>query len=139
MDELFKDKKDFREFKRWIKTLRSGKFLQGYGRLETITGTGIKEYCCLGVACKILIPKDKIFVTHSNAMSGFDPYDQHESPEWLRKINADFYTKTGNNLMVLNDGGSHTFQEIADYLELIYVYNAITNEDVKIMKEAGII
>lgn len=38
---------------KWINALYSGEYQQGFCRLEPQKG----YYCCLGVACKILIPK----------------------------------------------------------------------------------
>jgi len=40
---------------KWIKALRSGKFEQGQHYLQYGN-----EYCCLGVACRILNPKMKL-------------------------------------------------------------------------------
>lgn len=44
-----------RNRKKWIQSLRSGKFKQGMNYLEK---NG--KYCCLGVACRVIQPKGSI-------------------------------------------------------------------------------
>lgn len=45
------------KFAAWVAALRSGKFQQGYGRLQTLNRNGTHpRYCCLGVYCKIARP-----------------------------------------------------------------------------------
>lgn len=39
--------------RKWIDTLRSGRYDQGYGQLRTATPLGRVYYCCLGVACEV--------------------------------------------------------------------------------------
>jgi len=37
----------------WVKALRSGKYIQGEGRLRDVNFRGEAVFCCLGVACDL--------------------------------------------------------------------------------------
>jgi hypothetical protein len=39
--------------KKWVKTLRSGKFKQGTGTLKQYNSKGQSQHCCLGVLCEL--------------------------------------------------------------------------------------
>ncbi len=108
----------------WVKALRSGEYDQTQEHLQDAHG-----YCCLGVACKIFIPKVKLEMA-DDYMDGGDPTDQKHAPAWLKKIDSDFIARTGMSLMALNDDGVDTdengkepltFDEIADLLEAVYL------------------
>lgn len=105
---------------KWITTLRSGKYAQGYGALQTETG-----FCCLGVACDIFIPntRKRKFITTSGhwILIGGMPTEQPNSPFWLNKVDKDFYDKTGTALSDLNDRERRSFDEIADLIQAVYV------------------
>lgn len=116
---LFKTEKDLKQFKKWINALRSGKYKQGKGLLQKE-----KNYCCLGVACKVLIPKDELLVDFSGFIRGSLPYQQRNAPEWLKDINDDFKEKAYRTLTSLNDKHDHSFDEIADLLEIVYIHKA---------------
>lgn len=109
-------KLNIKEFKTWIKSLRSGKYTQGKGSLQSDKG-----YCCLGVACKVLIPEDKLNMFHGH-LYGVMPTSQEYAPKWLRDISNDFNLKTNKDLWMLNDCDDFTFDEIADLLELVYIH-----------------
>lgn len=133
------------DIKKWIKALRSGAYKQAEGVLQADKD----KFCCLGVACKIFIPEDKIkvnknrgnsayFEFHENELgciSGMLPRNQSHAPSWLKKINNDFKHKTQEQLSSLNDGeflteqhafsSKYTFDEIADLLELVYIHKAL--------------
>lgn len=108
------------EVRKWVKALRSGKYKQGYAKL---CDNG--KYCCLGVACHIF--KSKNSIIHSDDQL---PYEIKDIPEWLKNINLNFKSKTaddtgtGIDLAALNDSQEHTFDEIADILEIVYLYGA---------------
>ncbi len=105
------------EIKKWVAALRSGKYNQAAGALQNERG-----YCCLGVACKIFIPKDKLELV-DGFISGGMPVRQENSPRWLDDIIDDLDSITGMWIPQLNDSG-YTFDEIADILELVYIHNA---------------
>jgi hypothetical protein len=108
-----KGSRELKELKQWIAALRSGDFAQTDGTLENEGG-----YCCLGVACKVLIPEDDIkpevlcgmrlfddseVKNNTGFMHGEDPKQQPKSPLWLKKISPDFQRRTGVSLMDMND------------------------------------
>lgn len=102
------------QFNKWLRALRSGKYSQTQERLEDQYG-----YCCLGVACKILIPKKKQEIGWYYFF-GETPSDQKHAPNWLKNIDYDFAVKTGVALTDLNDNYGYTFEQIADVLDKVY-------------------
>ena len=109
------------DLKIWIKALRSGKFKQGKNRLQESK----TEYCCLGVACKVLIPKHLLETHGKGLLIGKEPEDQLHSPQWLADIDFNFDVTTGKSLMRLNDEENFTFNEIADLLEAVYIHKVL--------------
>lgn len=122
-----------KDIEKWCKALRSGKYKQGKGMLQRGD-----EFCCMGVACKIFIPKHKLLIEHGDITGDF-PSRQTHSPGWLAMINNDFTLKTGDSLSTINDSGAIigldslglnyrqpvSFDEIADLLEAVYVHKVL--------------
>lgn len=114
------------DVRKWVSALRSGKYQQGIGQLQSDSG-----FCCLGVACDVFIPKSKRKLNHDKKhMHGGFPVQQPHAPGWLKGINMDFQSKTGFNLANINDGGigpikKFSFNEIADLLEAVYIYEVL--------------
>lgn len=116
MDEELKEK--------WIAALRSGKYEQGKEKLHCDG-----KFCCLGVLADIVKPEQYdghhfSYIEEETGEEGL-PKDE-EFPDWfLRKIKM--HPSEQRILMSLNDGynwndcnperRSHTFAEIADYIE----------------------
>lgn len=113
---LLKTKTDKKQFTKWLKALRSDKYSQATNALQNKNG-----YCCLGVACKVLIPKDqqKLF---GDFLEGCMPTRQPHAPKWLTNINEDFAAKSrsGSEIIELNDTKKYTFKQIANRLERVY-------------------
>lgn len=126
-----------RQFKLWIAALDSGKYKQAKYYLQQNDA-----HCCLGVACELFIPEDKIKrLLPGCQMYGQRPADQPAAPEWLKEINNDFTEKAKVDipLTMLNDTGiaygylhpgseaiePFTFPEIATLLELVYVHKIL--------------
>src|ERR1044072_180997 len=103
------------ELRIWIAALRSGEYQQGNGTLQSKNG-----YCCLGVACKVLIPAKSLKFL-DDKLAGNYPEDQPKSPKWLRHIDLDVKTKFGIQLSELNDARNWSFNQIADLLEKLYL------------------
>lgn len=98
------------DIRKWCKALRSGKYKQARGRLQNENG-----FCCLGVACKIFLPKPQAL------LFGGLPEQHAEAPLWLKKINSDFRNRSSCYLDDLNDDKNYSFNEIADELERVYL------------------
>jgi hypothetical protein len=83
--------------KKWVAALRSGRYRQGYGRLQTWDGSN----CCLGVLCRVAHLKfDKSQLDLS--------YDQFEK--------CGLRARTQKKLITMNDLERMTFEEIASYI-----------------------
>jgi len=108
-----------KNIKKWVKALDSGKYKQCKEKLQRRD-----TYCCLGVACKIFIPKNKQLTIDEN-LYGCLPSSQTNTPEWLRNINDEFESKTDRTLSALNDFENFTFSEIATVLELTYIHDIL--------------
>jgi hypothetical protein len=118
----------------WIEALRSGEYKQARGSLEKNDG-----FCCLGVGCKLFIEESKIEKNRYGFIEGATPDFQLAAPKWLQRINNDFRTRVGANISLadLNDSSSsthgycpvhcpsHSFDEIADMLQLVYLEGAL--------------
>lgn len=114
------------QIKQWCGALRSGKYKQTKNELENKGG-----YCCLGVACMVFIPKQKLKM-NGHFLDGKAPEDQPNAPKWLKHMLDKFTYKTGMNLAELNDRGYSNyglgpfkFNEIADLLELVYIHKIL--------------
>lgn len=118
---LLNTKQDKKEFLKWIEALRSGKYPQGKNSLQSAKG-----YCCLGVACVILIPKNKLVIGSDNRLRYSFPYQQIHAPDWLKQINDNFMLHSSRviqsfrSLFELNDKLNYTFTQIADILMETY-------------------
>ncbi len=100
---------------RWVKALRSGKYVQGQGRLMTV-GEDRNRYCCLGVLCEVVDV----------------PYNYNEGglPSPARDV-AGMHSNIGSwdceggirskyaNLAEMNDSGQ-SFKRIANFIERNY-------------------
>jgi hypothetical protein len=115
------------EFTKWIQALRSGEYKQTTGQLNNNEG-----FCCLGVACKVLIPQDKLEPVRPGSgytpgfIEGRVPAYHPNAPAWLRFINLDSGSWLGFNLAYLNDCEHLTFDEIADLLEAVYIEKVLS-------------
>lgn len=117
---------DEKQFIKWIQALRSGEYKQTRSTLQDKHG-----FCCLGVGCKVLIPKKMRATSPEGVMTGLLPDSQIAAPQWLKTIDEDFAKKTKKSLSDLNDNGlgvdkeGLTFDEIADLLEAVYVHGVL--------------
>lgn len=114
-----------RDIEKWIKALRSGKFKQGVGRLQSNAGL-----CCLGVACKI--NRFRKALRADGFLAGSLPEEvQPHAPAWLQNINDQFAAEAGPLLSQLNDGYNgevYNFDEIADLLQAVYIEGALDGQ-----------
>lgn len=108
-----------KQLRKWIDALYSGKYKQDTFVLQSDIG-----YCCLGVACEVLIPKTKLKI-ENGLMAGYLPNEQPNAPKWLKQINNHFRKKLGTDLTHLNDEKGFSFEEIGMILELVYINKAL--------------
>lgn len=108
--------------KKWTKALRSGKYKQATGALQTNEG-----FCCLGVACKVFIPEGKLMIDQDtgNLNGGLPAGNQPYAPQWLDDINFNLSMLTGIQVYQLNDHLGMNFDEIADVLEAVYIHKVL--------------
>lgn len=130
------EKININEFYKWIEALRSGKYKQTTGKLQDGVG-----YCCLGVACKVLIFEDLQRKDYLDRLVDTEPQFQVYAPEWLKQINEDVIARQKEesarsedtifaaSLIHLNDERGFTFDTIADVLELIYVHGILEHTE----------
>jgi len=110
-----------KKIQQWTIALRSGAYPQTRGKLQDDDG-----YCCLGVACDVFIPREKLRINLENDfIIGTMPTNQPNAPIWLKRISESFNYITELELYELNDDHKFTFDEIADLLELVYIHKAL--------------
>lgn len=109
---ILKTEQDEKEFKLWLKALRSGNFKQTTGCLQDDSG-----YCCLGVACEVLIDEYDKVRNVLGMLHDTNPSDQIHSPDWLCIVDSYISGHTGTSLIQYNDDHELTFDEIVDILE----------------------
>lgn len=104
----------------WCDRLRSGKYVQGKGKLKSFNST--PEYCCLGVLGEILVDQNQATWNDSNQLRSEVTGNGGAS---ALSLPADLRITLGLDLSVLqkailmNDSPTEgkTFSQIADYLE----------------------
>lgn len=126
-NKLLVTEQDKVQFRAWLEALRSGNYSQTRHRLQDEDG-----YCCLGVACEIVIPKNlqvryTQYELEENSdlecelgnLSGCLPQEYQENcPEWLAQVNDAYAKRNGlNSLVARNDNDKWSFTQIADSLE----------------------
>lgn len=93
--------------RKWVKALRSGKFAQTKEKLYDGKG-----YCCLGVLCRVVRPKDYWYDVHEWAnVHGDEDFSQE------RRKELGISEAVQSRLVGMNDNMGKTFSEIADYIE----------------------
>ena len=111
------------QIREWCTVLESGVFRQNREGFLNRGGS----FCCLGVACALFIPENKIEKTTNsydhiskNEINGCYTYSQKAAPKWLKQIDQDFYRRTGNKLSQLNDNGA-PFEYLAKKIRKTYL------------------
>lgn len=123
-------KKDKAQIRKWVEALYSGKYKQGIGSLQSFEG-----YCCLGVGCRVLIPKNKLRLDKGVIVGEF-PGAQPNAPRWLQKINEQEYGIGDKSyldkytLSYINDEKLMTFEEIGMLIQFAYLCDSGLYESV---------
>ena len=111
--------------KRWVRALRSGKYIQGRNNLRPSED----RFCCLGVLCDIARKEGVGDWGFGSSAIEFVPksgrrYSTIGAPptavlKWagLTGMNSVYIRKHRATLAVLNDGKKKSFKEIADIIE----------------------
>lgn len=106
----------------WVKALRSGKYLQGKGKLYKIDRKGKERYCCLGVLGQIAgMRKSEL----ENNIAGLLPSEFLQEKELSCLITQlpesfDEEIVDQSTLAEMNDGGTR-FKTIANLIESRYL------------------
>ena len=116
------------EFMKWIEALYSNKYKQSIGVLQKGDA-----FCCLGVACKVIVPEEKLRLNSEGFLIGLLPSACiMELFHWLKEIESNFSTliyraggKTSAAVSTMNDVYKMTFEEIADVLYAVYILNVL--------------
>lgn len=96
----------------WVSALRSNKYPQSIGALETTKG-----YCGLGVLCKIAEEQGiKVFKTKDRLIKDWLAVYQQPTFNWAN-FNTDDFSTSLRDIAELNDSYKKSFAEIADYIE----------------------
>ena len=110
---------------KWLDALRSGRYLQGQGKLHYRDGiTGEHYYCCLGVLCEVLGIKSEVEESEYTTYSYDGNFDV--LPKSVIAVSG-LSTPTGlfvmdgkeNELSALNDTRT-SFENIADLIEVYF-------------------
>lgn len=103
-----------RKAQKWANALRSGEYSQTMGTLEDEQG-----FCCLGVACKIFIPKNKQQLRYSKEeafrafLSGDVTKDQPNAPKWLQEVDEELKDILSRNKTELEEAEEQLNEEKA--------------------------
>jgi hypothetical protein len=121
MSKLLKTRKDKEQFLDWLAVLESNAVPQATSRLQNREG-----FCCLGLACALLIPENKVITAADDIfmptgrLLGEYPDCQPNAPRWLKDIDKHFLRKTGRTVSDMNDIDELSFPEIAKILRMAY-------------------
>jgi hypothetical protein len=113
----------------WPKTLESGEYEQGRGKLRLLRTDGSFEYCCLGVACDLLSKKN-LLGEHEWSESSYLP---DRVVELLGiSYTGDYTSYRGTNSGSLgddNDRRRKTFKQIAAIIRRNVKYNLFVDSE----------
>jgi len=102
---------------KWVKALRSDKYIQGTSELKT-KSDGTVSHCCLGVLCEVAGVKisyeDGLLTEEQQKLLGF-----YSEDGILPKGYRNKYGENVDSLAALNDGGL-SFKQIARIIETNY-------------------
>jgi len=103
---------------KWVNALRSGKYKQTIGVLRmTKKDANYMEatpgYCCLGVACSLLIKETKKGISNFSSCGSWYSVGLNDKTKKLFGLT----NKETDRLIAMNDTYKLSFKEIADYIE----------------------
>lgn len=126
----------------WVLTLESGLHRQGRERLCQKAADGEWAFCCLGLACEVVVQNGQMSAGHSRRRDGTmiwvyggqdemlparvksllcfrdvdGGFDLNEAPQWVVDRVTNGAQKSGTDLVALNDIYGFTFADIAQFV-----------------------
>jgi hypothetical protein len=109
---------------KWVAALRSGKYIQGHGRLSSHN-----QHCCLGVLCEVMELEshtldcgDKSYLHSDSEGRGSSESSEVIPPTLAAELNMHYnpyvmYKRASCRLSSLNDDEKLSFNAIADIIE----------------------
>lgn len=94
---------------KWVKALRSGKYLQTQGRLSNGEG-----FCCLGVLC-VVAEMGSVFIRRDVDDSSIYGHGISSQPFVSQWAQVDAHAQ--DHLVSMNDDDHRSFEEIAHHIE----------------------
>lgn len=94
--------------KKWVEALRSGKYIQTFGRLKNNSGC----YCALGVLCDVIDPNAWVNNYGDNLWRG----DNALPPSSLRSA-IHLSINDACEVSIRNDNNRYNFEQIANWIE----------------------
>jgi hypothetical protein len=114
---------------KWLEALRSGRYTQGTGALQSVHEDGSRSFCCLGVLCEVAIEMGVVLdmgtvrdetpagsiVTYDGA-SSYPPAKVEEFANQGGRTLAGWEVN-GESLVNMNDNRGDSFETIANFIE----------------------
>lgn len=97
---------------KWLTALRSGEYIQGYGKLKRGKGK-LATYCCLGVLCDIIDPTK--WIGYDSGEAWYEGSPTGLSSVMMERIGMD--SSHQGPLQSMNDALGLSFAAIADHIE----------------------
>lgn len=99
---------------KWLEALESGEYKRCTSQLcEVNIKTGEEKYCCLGVACELMVGKKKQYRDEDSSIKSYDGEECFLPGYVAKKLR--FKENSQQELTCMNDNGK-TFKQIAKYI-----------------------
>jgi hypothetical protein len=114
---------------KWLEALRSGKYTQGTGALQSVHEDGSRSFCCLGVLCEVAIEMGVMLDTGTGVAvpgpiaavtyDGASSYPPIKVEEFATVGGAALqgWEVNGESLVNMNDNRGDSFETIANFIE----------------------
>lgn len=103
--------------RQWVNALRSGKYIQGEGKLKQKMDDGV-VYCCLGVLCEIVgVPYITTKGFYEYIFDGASFSTSSMTNVYFADDDRSLPIEVQNVLTDMNDHGDKDFNQIADWIE----------------------
>lgn len=131
------DAEHYTRLQLWLVALRSGEYVQGTNRLEKMVPSAT-QHCCLGVLCRVAMANGlegvatsrieqnglPTYTVFSDGQGGSGAFPPLSVLAWL--VGGELAGEMPlDELTDMNDSQLWTFEQIADWLESIYVLEEV--------------